>query len=331
MTCGRKAASWLARPLISETVSRAASAMALAVVCSACASWSGRGPPPAGDPSGRRRDALTVGSFDLPESVLLAGIYGNALAAKGLPVRILPDPGSREVADPALMSGLVQPAPGYAGSALEVFTPGGLSAPSDAGAGNTAHAGPVAGRGLVAARPAPAQDANAIAVTVSAEARWGLRSIADLPGAAPGLVFGGPSQCPGRAYCPPGPRRVYGVRFGVFIPLDVGSPLALEAGDIGAAPLFTTDPNVAARHLVVLADGRELEPHENITALVRRDVITGYGPGVVAVLNAVPAPLGAGTLRALDGRVELAGQNPRLAAASWLRAHELIPAGGGVH
>jgi osmoprotectant transport system substrate-binding protein len=140
---------------------------------------------------------------------------------------------------------------------------------------------------------------------------------------APGLVFGGPPECPGRAYCLPGLRRVYRVRFRVFIPLDVGGPLALEAGDIGAAPLFTTDPNIAARHLVVLP--------ENITPLVRRDFITGYGPGVVAVLNAVPAPLGASTLRALHGRVELAGQNPRLAAASWLRAHELIPAGGGVH
>jgi osmoprotectant transport system substrate-binding protein len=330
MTCGRKTASWLTRPLISETVSRAASAMALAVVCSACVSWSGRGPPPAGDPSGKHRDVLTVGSFDFLESVLFAGIYGNALAAKGFPVRILPDLGSREVADPALMSGLVQPAPGYAGSALEVFTPGGLSATSDAGAGNTALAGPMVGRGLVAARLAPAQDANAIAVTASAEARRGLRSIADLPRVAPGLVFGGPPECPGRASCLPGLRRVYGVRFPIF-PLDVGGPLALEAGDIGAAPLFTTDPKIAARHLVVLADSRELQPPENITALVRRDVITGYGPGVVAVLNAVPAPLGAGTLRALDGRVELAGQNPRLAAASRLRAHELIPAGGGVH
>ena len=31
---------------------------------------------------------------------------------------------------------------------------------------------------------------------------------------------------------------------------------------------------------------------------------------------------------ALDARVELAGQDPRLVAGSWLRAHGLIPAGG---
>lgn len=121
-----------------------------------------------------------VGSFDFPESVLLADIYGDALAARGFPVRILPGLGSREVVDPALMSGLVQLVPEYAGSALEFFSLGRLPATSDAGATNRALAGSVAGRGLLAARPAAAQDGNAIVVTAATAARYGLRSIADL-------------------------------------------------------------------------------------------------------------------------------------------------------
>jgi osmoprotectant transport system substrate-binding protein len=146
-------------------------------------------------------------------------------------------------------------------------------------------------------------------------------------------MFGGPPECPGRAYCLPGLKRVYGLHFKAFIPLDAGGPLtlqALEAGYIGAALLFTTDPDIPARHLVVLADDRGLQPAENITPLVRRDVIVRYGPSLVAVLNRVSALLDTGTLRALNARVELAGQNPRLVAASWLRTHELIPAGGDV-
>ena len=189
------------------------------------------------------------------------------------------------------------------------------------------------GRGLVAARPAPAQDANAIVVTAATAARYGLRSIADLARVAPRLVFGGPPECPGRAYCLPGLKRVYGLRFRSFIPLDAGGPLtrqALEAGYIGAALLFTTDPGIPARHLVVLADDRGLQPAENITPLVRRDAIVRYGPNLVAVLNRVSALLETGTLRALDARVELAGQDPRLVAASWLRAQGLIPSGGEV-
>ena len=84
-----------------------------------------------------------------------------------------------------------------------------------------------------------------------------------------------------------------------------------------------------ARHLVVLADDRGLQPAENITPLLRRDVIARYGPNLVAVLNRVSALLDTATLRALDARVERAGQNPRLVAGSWLRTHGLIPAGGG--
>jgi osmoprotectant transport system substrate-binding protein len=232
--------------------------------------------------------------------------------------------------DPALVYGLVQLVPEYAGSALEFFSMGRLAATSDAGAANRALAGSVAGRGLVVAQPAPAQDANAIVVTAATAARYRLRSIADLAKVAPRLMFGGPPECPGRAYCLQGLKRVYGLRFKAFTPLDAGGPLtrqALQAGYIGAALLFTTDPSIPARHLVVLADDRGLQPAENITPLVRRSAIERYGPRLLATLNKVSALLDTGTLRALDARVELAGQDPRLVAGSWLRAHGLIPAG----
>ena len=275
---------------------------------------------------------ISVGSFDFPESVLLAQVYGQALAGARFPVRILPNLGPREVVDPALMGGLLQLVPEYAGSALEFFSLGRLSATSSTRAASRALARSVAGRGLVAARPARAQDANAIVVTAATAARYRLRSIADLARVTPRLTFGGPPECPGRAYCLLGLKRVYGLRFRAFTPLDAGGPLtlqALEAGYIGAALLFTTNPNILARHLVVLADDRGLQPAENVIPLVRRNVIARYGPRLLAVLNAVSARLGTSGLRALDARVELAGQAPRLVAGSWLRAHGLIPAGGG--
>jgi osmoprotectant transport system substrate-binding protein len=224
--------------------------------------------------------------------------------------------------------------PEYAGSALDFFSLGRLSATSDAAAATRALAGSVAGRELMPARPAPAQDANAIVVTAATAARYGLRSIADLARLAPGLMFGGPPECPGRAYCLPGLQRVYGLHFKTFTPLDAGGPLtlqALEEGDISAALLFTTDPDITARHLVILADDRGLQPAENITPLVRRDVITRYGPDLLATLNTVSALLDTGELRALDAQVELDGQGPRSVARAWLRAHGLIRPGGGLH
>ena len=94
------------------------------------------------------------------------------------------------------------------------------------------------------------------------------------------------------------------------------------------APLPVSDPAVTADHLVVLADDRGLQPAENVVPLVRRDVVAHYGPRPLAALNTVSALLDTGTLRALDARVELAGQDPRLVAGSWLRTHGLVPAGG---
>ena len=310
-----------------------AACIGLAVVLAACTSSSGNVPSVAGGPAGRNGMVITVGSFNFPESVLLAEIYGRALAARGYPVRVLADLGTREVVDPALMDGLLQLVPEYAGSALEFVSLGRLSATAEAAAANRALAKSLEGRGLLAARPAAAQNTNAIVVTAATAARYGLRSITDLATVAPRLTFGGPPECPERAYCLPGLKRIYGVHFKGFSPLDAGRQLtlqALQAGYIGAALLFTTDPAIPARHLVVLADDRKSQPAGNITPLVRRDVLVRYGPRLLAVLNRVSALLDTGTLRALDARVEQLGQNPHLVADSWLRAHGLIPAGGGV-
>ncbi len=308
--------------------------LGLAVALPACSSPSGPTSGGAERPPSQHSAVITVGSFNFPESVLLAEIYGEALAAARYPVRILPNLGTREVVDTALMDGLIQLVPEYAGSALEFVTLGRRSASASASATNRALAASVAGRGLLAARPAPAQDANAIVVAGGTAARYGLRSIADLGRVAPDLVFGGPPECPGRPYCLPGLKRVYGLHFKAFIPLDAGGPLtlqALQAGYIDVALLFTTDPNIPARHLVVLADDRGLQPAENITPLLRRDLLDRYGPAVLAILNRVSAQLDTGTLRALDARVVLAGQNPRLVALTWLRARGLVPSGGERH
>src|SRR5450755_4304406 len=201
--------------------------LALAIACCACACSSAPADHAGG--AGQHGAVITVGSFDFPESVLLADIYADALTAQGFPVRVLPDLGPRELVDPALMSGLVQVVPEYSGSALEFVSVGRLSSTSDAAATGTALAEQVAGRGLVAGRPSAAQDGNVIVVTAATAARYGLRSVADLARVAPRLAFGGPPECPERAYCLLGLKQVYGLRFRAFIPLDAGGPLTLQA------------------------------------------------------------------------------------------------------
>ena len=145
-------------------------------------------------------------------------------------------------------------------------------------------------------------------------------------------MFGGPPECPERPYCLPGLRLSYGLRFSEFVPLDAGGPLtlqALTAGDIGVALLFTTDPAIRARHLVVLADNHDLQPAENIVPVLRRATAHRFGPGLLAALNALSARLSAAALAGLDAQMGLDGRAPRVVAERWVRAQGLAGSGPG--
>jgi osmoprotectant transport system substrate-binding protein len=300
-----------------------AACLALAATCAACTTAGSRpaAPPPAPD----ARAAITVGSFNFPESVLLAYLYADALAAKGYPVRVLPDLGPREMVDAALMVGLVQLVPEYTGSALQFVSLGRIQATASVTTTASALARSMAGRGLVTGRPAAAQDGNAIVVTAATAARYRLRTISDLAKVARRLVFGGPPECVERAYCLPGLRLAYGLRFREFVPLDSGGPLtrqALAAGDVSVALLFTTDPAIRAQHLVVLADNRSLQPAENVVPVLRRATVDRFGVGLLAALNALSARLSTAALAALDAQVELDGRPPRAVAERWFQAQQ---------
>jgi len=305
-----------------------AACLALAVLAAACTNSGSHGSPALAGAAGSPGTAITVGSFDFPESELLAYIYAGALAARGFPVRVLPNLGTRELVEPALMNGLIQLVPEYSGSALGFLSLGRRPATSDVAATYRSLARVAESHGLVAAQPAPAQDANAIVVTRATAASYHLRSIADLSGHAWRLVFGGPPECRERDDCLRGLEQSYGLRFKAFTATDTGGPLtlqALEAGQIGVGLLFTTDPSIPARHLVILTDSRGLQPAENVTPLVRRDTVERYGPRLLATLNAVSARLSTAELLSLDKRVMLAGQPARKVADGWLRAQALIP------
>ena len=86
--------------LTPQTMGRVAASVVLISVCSGCVPASGPGSPSGARAAGWNRGVITVGSFDFPESGLLAEIYGQALAAHGFRVRIMPELGNRELVDP---------------------------------------------------------------------------------------------------------------------------------------------------------------------------------------------------------------------------------------
>ena len=106
-----------------------------------------------------------------------------------------------------------------------------------------------------------------------------------------------------RPLCLVGLDDVYGLHFGEFVTLDAGGALtrqALQGGHVDVALLFTTDPAIDELDLVELADDRGLQPAENITPLVRREVIDRGATSVVVVIDAVSARLTTAAVRELN-------------------------------
>jgi osmoprotectant transport system substrate-binding protein len=304
-----------------------AACLAFVLAGTGCTAAAGQGQAALAAAAMSGRPVIVVGSFDFPESVVLAYLYADALAARGYPVRVLPGLGPRELVDPALMAGLIQLVPEYTGSALEFVSDGRVRATASVAATDAALATALTGRGLILGQVAAAQDGNAIVVTAATAARYRLRTISGLAAVAGRLAFGGPPECPERAYCLLGLRLTYGLQFRQFVALDADGPLtrqALAAGDVGVALLFTTDPAIRARHLVVLTDNRGLQPAENVVPVLRRATVDRYGPGLLAALDAVSERLSTAALAALDAEVELDSLDPQAVARQWLRAEGLV-------
>jgi osmoprotectant transport system substrate-binding protein len=270
--------------------------------------------------------AITVASFAFPESILLAEIYAQALEANGFEVKRALDLGARELVEPALERGLVEFVPEYLGSALEFFTRGSGTATSDVEASHRALEEALGDRGMVVLAPAPAQDANTLAVTAKTAADHDLERISDLIPIAGQLVFGGPPECPDRPLCLPGLQASYGLRFERFQGLDASGPLttaALASGQVDVALLFSTDKAIRTNGFILLEDDRGLQPAENVTPVVRKEIVDVHGSRFTDVVNFVSAMLTTDDLGEMNRIVSL-GEKTRAVAAAWLRSNGLV-------
>ncbi len=246
-------------------------------------------------------DTITVGSFDFPESVLLAELYSQALEDRGFGVQRAFGLGPREFVGPALHAGLIEFVPDYGGTAVAFFSAGAIAPDSDPASNHRALEGVVAGSTITALDAAPAENVNTFVVSEDTARRYGLTTLSDLAPVASELVLGGPAECATRQLCQVGLREVYGLQFADFVALEAGGPVthqALSNGDVDVALLFSTDPELV--DYVALTDDRHLQPAENITPLVNAAIVERWGADVISAIDAVSHELDTGALRQLN-------------------------------
>jgi osmoprotectant transport system substrate-binding protein len=265
---------------------------------------------------------ITIASFNFPESVTLAEVYAQALVRADYPVQLQLNLGPRELVDPALERGLVEFVPEYAGTALSFVARGTVEPSSDAQRTHADLRRVLAQRNVDVFAPAPAQDRNGIAVTRTTADRYGLQTVSDLAPVASQLTFGGPPECPERPLCLPGLEQTYSIHFKEFTPLDSGGPLthaALAGGEVDAALLFTSDGELDSSDVVLLEDDLDLQPAENVTPVVRREVVARYGARLVTTVDSVSRLITTDALRRMNQQVS-SGRTPHDAAAGFLSA-----------
>ena len=275
----------------------------------------------------RGDDAITVASFNFPESVLLAEIYAQAIEGAGMRVEREPSLGPRELVMPALLQGLVEFVPEYAGSGLQFLAGDGSTSPDDE-INHQRFAERLGTLDVTALDASPAEDQNGFAVTAETAQRYGLRTLSDLATVSRELVFGGPPECTRRPFCIPGLERSYGITFGqVFSNLDTGGPRtvsALAEGTVDVALLFTSDSAIDLNDFVLLEDDLDLQPAENVTPVIRTGVLDRFGPPLADTVNAVSALLSTGELRTMNAEVAR-GATPQQIARAWLASNGLEP------
>ncbi len=299
-------------------VGLAAVACVAVAACSSSKSGSGSGSNPL---SPSASSTVVVGSANFPEDELLGQIYADALTSAGVKVTTKFNIGAREVYYPQVVKGAISIIPEYNGALLTT------SVDTTSTAASTAEVDAALKAKLPSSveilNPSAAQDKDSITVTQANASKYHLTSIADLSSVAKTWVIGGPSEFDTRADGIPGLKKVYGLTFKSFSPLDESGPItlaALQDGKVQAADVFTTTPQIITDKLVSLADPKNMFAAQNVLPLVYKKAASAK---VVSTLNAVSAKLTTANLLAMDKSLSVDHASYTSVASSFLSQNGL--------
>ena len=264
--------------------------------------------------------SVVVASKPFGESYLLAEIFAQLLESRGIAVTRRPGLGATEVAFAALRTDAVDVYPEYTGTGLIAVLKDSLT---DALAGDPRAVYARVAResadrwGVRWLPPLGFQNTYAIAVTRETARVHQLRTLGDLARAAPTLSAGFTADFIGRADGLPALARVYGLRPKAVRPLAPAVKYqALAAGSVDVIDGYSTDGLLSRYDLVVLDDDRNVFPPYEAAAVVSPR-LARTRPDAIAALSLLSGRLDVATLRSLNRRLEVDGDDvARVAAAA---------------
>ena len=292
--------------------------LAMAFVVAACGGGSSKSTSSTKPPT---KGQITVASTNFPENVILANVYGKALQGVGYQVVFRTNLGTRQVIQPALISGQIDSYPAYAASELEFLNNNAGQASGDVTATVQHLRDLFAPKGVTVLNPAPAIDTNAFAVSKETAQKFNLKTISDLKAVSKQLVIAVPPECGTNKYCGVGLESVYGIPLSSFKEvkaIEVGpvANAALARGDVQVAEVLSTDGALQANGFVVLEDDKHLQNADNVVPLIRTDKVNNE---IRDLWNSVSAKLTTDELVGMNKRLQIDRVDPDVIASDWLK------------
>ncbi|MFC4535518.1 ABC transporter substrate-binding protein [Sphaerisporangium dianthi] len=258
---------------------------------------------------------VVVGSANFPENVLLASIYSQALAAKGVQVEEKFNIGSREVIYDQVKNGALTVLPEYNGGLLSFIDPKSTAASKDDV--NTELKSKLAPEVEILDSSA-AEDNDSLSVTKETATKYSLTTIEDLAKVAKDFTVGGPPEFKKRREAQF--KDVYGLTFKEWKPTGDTTADAIKSGAVQVGNVFTTDPKILINGLVPLQDPKSVFSAQNVTPLVNK---AGADETVRTTLNAISAKLDTAGLVEMMKRVAVDKDDPPVVAKDWLTKNGL--------
>ena len=163
-----------------------------------------------------------------------------------------------------------------------------------------------------------------IAVRTEIADQYNLKTLSDLAAVAPQLVFGANYDFFERldgfnALC-----QAYGLKFKDTVDMEMGLKYdAIRQKEIDVVNAFTTDGQLSASNVTVLADDKGFYPSYMCGFVVRDEVLAAH-PELLDVFKKVENILTDEKMAAMNYQVEVEGQDPEAVATNFLKEAGLV-------
>ena len=263
---------------------------------------------------------VVVGSAAFTESTVVAELYAQAVAAKGVEASTKLNIGSREVYLKALEDGSISIVPEYTGNLLLNYDKNATATTAEEVEQALPDALPA---DFTLGSPSAAVDQDVYVVTKEYSEANGVTSLEDLKKVAGDAVLGGPSELATRAYGPEGLDKVYGAKVKQFKPYDSAAVRArdLNDGKIQIGEFFSTEAVIPDNGYVILEDPQAMILPQNVVPLYRAEV--AEDATVTGAIDAVQQALTTEELTALNKKVDVDKSDADDVAKEWLTSKGL--------